>query len=175
MKLTIIYRLTGRGWSETTLTDGNRSVSVRASYLSDALADLSEVVLALLRGADHARCRFADEPGEHRWLFERRGERLAVTIRRFPTTFSTAPDEAGTVIFAAEGTLRRFAVQVSNQLQALLERHGAEGYQALWNHPFPARVYEHLAAGIRATRLAHRPVPDQRVERGTTAGNDSPT
>jgi hypothetical protein len=90
MKLTITDRLIGRGWSETVVTDGDRSVLVTAASLSDALADLSEAVLARLRGADRASCRFADEPGEHRWLFERRRDRLALTIRRFPTTFAAA-------------------------------------------------------------------------------------
>lgn len=77
---------------------------------------------------------------------------MAITSRWFDATFSTKPDAAGEIVFAAEGSLRRFAVQLSNQLQALLACHGADGYQALWNDAFPLQAQERLARLIRETK-----------------------
>lgn len=152
MKLTFTYRLVGRGWSEAILSDGVRHVTITASYLDDAITLLAEAVIALLQTANRASCNWADEPGEYRWLLDRRGDDLSITILWFDQTFSRKPDEAGRVVFSVEGTLRRFAVQLRNQLQELLERHGAEGYKQLWGYDFPFSDYEKLTSLIHASR-----------------------
>ena len=156
MKLTFTYRLVGRGWSEATLSDGEQSLTVFASYLSDALRGLIEAVIILLQGADRASCRFADEPGEYRWLFERRDDNLAITVKQYEKTFSPQADDAGTLLFSVEGSLRRFAVQLSNQLQALIEQHGADGYEALWGYSFPQTEQQRLARLIRESKPERR-------------------
>jgi hypothetical protein len=148
-KLIFTYRIVGRGWSEASLSDGLTGITVTASYLSDALAEMTDAVLTLLRGASHASCRFAEEPGEYRWIFERQHDNLMVVIRRFDDTFASEPDEAGQLIFSVEGKLKRLAVQLSNQLGELLERHGADGYRDLWGYDFPMLGYEKLASLIR--------------------------
>jgi hypothetical protein len=44
------YALVAHGWATATLSDGTNSAEVTASYLTDALGDLSRAVIALLRG-----------------------------------------------------------------------------------------------------------------------------
>jgi hypothetical protein len=41
---------------------------MHVSYLSDALDDMAEAALCLLRGGREASFGFEDEPGEHRWI-----------------------------------------------------------------------------------------------------------
>ena len=74
------YRLTGTGWSEARLGDGPCSVRITASYLGDALGELLEAVGVLLEGAEQARCSWAEEPGEYRWIFDRAGSDVRLRV-----------------------------------------------------------------------------------------------
>jgi len=60
------YQLETAGWSTATVSDGERSVVLTASYLSDALGDLTRAVIALLRGAEQATLTWHEEPGRAR-------------------------------------------------------------------------------------------------------------
>jgi hypothetical protein len=48
MKLTFTYRLIRRGSSEAILSDSVQTITVVASYLSDALTSLTEAAIVLL-------------------------------------------------------------------------------------------------------------------------------
>jgi hypothetical protein len=117
--LTLTY---DRRHCQLTIADGANEAAVWHSTLlsSDALADLAEAV-SVLRTTDTARCAWADEPGEHRWILRRHGEDLHVTVLRFPEEFSKRPDEEGAVVFSAVCKLRRFAVQIKSLFQAEID------------------------------------------------------
>lgn len=132
------YELTGHGWAAATLSDGDTSVEITASYLADALGELSRAVIALLKGASNARVAWAEEPGEYDWVFERQNDRVALRVLSFANEASTASDELGEVVFETDCRLKHLAGQLKSQLQALLESVGTEGYErACINHPFP--------------------------------------
>jgi hypothetical protein len=82
------YRLTGVGWAEATITCGDRSATLTASYMSDALAELLLAVGELADGADAARCSWEEEPGEFRWLFARAGEDVDLRILWFDDIYA---------------------------------------------------------------------------------------
>ncbi len=115
-------------------------------------------MIALLRGADRATIRWQDEPGETRWVLERAGDELVVTVHRFAATYSHHDDAEGERVFAARGRLAGFAGQVKSQLDAVLAAHGAAGYRTRTGREFPGGAYERLAALIR-TRKAGRDAP----------------
>jgi hypothetical protein len=71
MSVAITYELTGHGWSECMIRVDERTVTVTASYLSDALGSLSDAVLAVLLGSRTAKASFDEEPGEYRWVLDR--------------------------------------------------------------------------------------------------------
>ncbi len=48
MALQIDYKLTGSGWAECTIADGEKSCTVTVSYLTDALGDLVLAAVAQL-------------------------------------------------------------------------------------------------------------------------------
>jgi hypothetical protein len=129
----LTYSLIGQGWCQATLRDGAHEVSIRATYLTDALRDLVDAVIAVMRGASHVACTWQDEPGEHRWLFDRQdADEVTITIRRFDSTFSRQSDELGEIIFTARCPQRRLAGQLLTQMWHLLNDQGLEGYRGLW-------------------------------------------
>ena len=44
---TFTYMLTGSGWSEATIADDGAALTLRVSYLSNALRDLTDAMIAL--------------------------------------------------------------------------------------------------------------------------------
>jgi hypothetical protein len=139
------YALVGHGWATATLSDGNSSVEITASYLTDALGDLCCAVIALLRGASSARVAWAEEPGEYHWVFDRLDDRVALRVLWFANQASTVSDERGTLVFNIECWLKDLAGQLESQLRGLLESLGTEGYEQAWvRHPFPLAEYEQL-------------------------------
>lgn len=94
-----VYRLVHMGWAEARISDGTQSTTPTASYLRDALGDLLEAVGVLLEGAKTARCSWEEEPGEYRWVYNRRGADIELCIIFFRDLWSFEPDEKGTVVF----------------------------------------------------------------------------
>ena len=94
----------------------------------DAIGELGEAVINVLRGVEKATCAWAEEPGEYRWVLERHGEEVRITILWFRDSFSRQEDEKGRVEFATISGLRRFALQVKNVVQAELEEVQGENY-----------------------------------------------
>jgi hypothetical protein len=139
------YRLVGRGSSEASLYDGVNRAFLSATYLSDALRDLANAVIALFGGAQRSNCSWQEEPGEYRWVFNREGEHLRINILWFEDTFSRELDGRGKLVYSTECELRRFACQLRDQLCRLLEEHGLEGYRQNWvNYDFPISEYRKL-------------------------------
>jgi hypothetical protein len=67
-------------------------------------------------------------PGNYHWLITRLDEEVEIRILWFPRPPNHRPDEQGDVVFATRCPLRRFAVQVKNQLQQLASTQPGEDY-----------------------------------------------
>src|SRR4051794_38082323 len=92
------YRLTGTGWAQARVSDASSSVTITASYLTDALGVLLEAVSHLLEGADRARCSWEVEPGEYRWIFEAADSLVRLRVLAFGDMYPQEPDDKGEVI-----------------------------------------------------------------------------
>jgi hypothetical protein len=139
------YHLDGTGWSRATVADQDQTAHLTASYLSDALGDLTRATLALVRGARQATISWEEEPGEYRWLLTRTGGDLAIRILWFDDADTQQPDEAGRVVFATTCILTTFATALARQLQQLLDDLGVDGYKRQWvRHDFPLSELEAL-------------------------------
>jgi hypothetical protein len=146
------YRLTGTGWATARLADGRSSAEVTASYLSDALGNLLAAVVALLDGAAEARCSWDQEPGENRWVFERRGSDVHLRILGFRGRRKPGPDQAGTLLFETTEPLPAMARAIADGAEAVVAEYGEQGYLDHWLlHPFPtaqlATIHARLAQG----------------------------
>ena len=151
MGVFVQYNLIGRGWSECIVNINDRKIIVTASYLSDALGDLLDAVASIARGANEARTKFAQEPGESRWIFTRLPpDKLHICILWFGDNFSTQLDSEGKKIFETECRLRTFAGAILSASQRVLEENGMEGYQEKWvNHDFPIHLQAKLKKALK--------------------------
>jgi hypothetical protein len=151
VSIRVSYRLTGSGWSECNIVIDEHQATITASYLSDALGDLLGAVSRIVEGVTEATASFAEEPGEYRCRFFRKGpDRLLVRILEFPQLWGNRPDEEGKVVLDAECRIRTFAGAVLSASQQLLEESGMEGYRNMWGqHDFPLEQQEKLRNLLR--------------------------
>ena len=149
------FELTGRGWAQGTIRAGERSTTATASYLKDALGDLLGATRLMLADVREARCSWWDEPGEFRWVFTRDGADVRVRIIGFDDLKTGESDVAGTMLFDETGAPGAVAAAIEEGARRALERHGEEGYRALWvSDPFPTESLDILAERLRAIRTA---------------------
>jgi hypothetical protein len=138
------------GWLTTVISDGTQEVTLVASYLSDALSDLLNVILALLEGADEGACAWMQEPGEFHWLFKRKEEKILLRLVWFDDNlYDDFPKEAGRILLLTECDLTSIATEFYNALTHLLDTVGIEGYKKHWDlYEFPHRTYKELGEHI---------------------------
>jgi hypothetical protein len=142
------YRLTGTGWAEARLSDGDHSVALSASYLSDALGELLLAIACLQEGAQDAECFWEEEPGEYRWLLRRDGDSVVVTVVAFDDCWPHLPIDDREVVFTTRASLKEVATAVVTGCRAVLDDWGEEGYLKKWvEHPFPTELLEIVSAG----------------------------
>ncbi len=146
---TLSLSLYEHGMAEAHVSCREQSLRVFPTYLSDAMGNLADAVLCLLRSPMmDFTCGWQDEPGEWRWVLHRAGEEVHIKIVRFEKNFSDLADELGEQVFSAECPLLRLATQVKGQLRRLLNEHGEQGYLLRWHYPFPMQTFRQMEAII---------------------------
>jgi hypothetical protein len=147
MPLAIDYKLTGTGWAECSISNGEQSCTVTASYLSDALGNLVLAAVALLRQFNALSFSFDEEPGEYRWVFTpTRVNEFELKILDFDDRYSEKPDSEGRLLFRTVCIPEIFANAVHQAAQKVLEQHGEAGYLTMWNeYPFPSERVNELS------------------------------
>jgi len=142
------------GWLTTVVSDGTQEVTLVASYCSDALSDLLNVILALLEGANEGVCAWMQEPGEFHWLFKRKEEKVLLRLVWFDDNlYDGFPKEAGRILLLTERDLNIIATEFYDALSHLLDTVGLEGYKEHWNlYEFPHRTYKELGERIVALK-----------------------
>jgi hypothetical protein len=146
MTVKLQYELDGLGWATCTVEADGQQVKTSASYLSDALGDLTNAVASMLRGEPEATAFFAEEPGEYQWQFKRQGpDRFQVRILASPWLAGQGRGVELRPIFDVECPIRTFARVLVSELQRLLEKHGEAGYRELWVlYDFPLAKLQEL-------------------------------
>lgn len=154
-KLTFTYELTGERDAVATIGDGTLTVRMDVWLVTDALGDLLRCVVQLLKGYDMAWCVWEDDPGEHKWVFHRRGELVEIRILRFPTTYSGygAPEEWATTIFETTCPLLKFARKVRDEARRLASGIGDDQYQRQ-KQAIPWELFSALQQLIQESRIA---------------------
>jgi hypothetical protein len=145
--LSIDYRLTGTGWAECTITDGQNTCTVSASYLSDALFNLILAANALLGRFSRVSFSFDVEPGEYRWVITSpRLNEVEVQILSLDELWGDKPDTEGKLLFRTLCVPETFSNAVHSAAGAILATHGEAGYLEKWaEHPFPKAQFEDLS------------------------------
>lgn len=145
MSLEIDYNLTGTGWAECTIADGDRSCTVTASYLSDAFGDLVISAVALLRWFNSISFSFQEEPGEFKWVFTLNPNNQ-VELAIFDCYNENLHKRPSQLLFQTVVTPVTFGNAVLDAGNKLLKEYGEVGYHEKWvEHPFPTESLNELA------------------------------
>jgi hypothetical protein len=133
----LTYSLDNHGCANFAVSNGEPSLQISASYLSDALGDFARAARGVLRGMLEVAFQFVCEPGQHRFVIARRDEDILIQIFYLPREFAVRLNKAELVLTAA-ADVRSFANVAINCLRRVLDEHGEEGYRRRWkNHEFP--------------------------------------
>jgi hypothetical protein len=152
MAFSLTYRLTGTGWAECALSDGEASCVITASYLSDGLLNLVLAATAVASGFTCVSFRFDEEPGEYRWVITSpRLNEIELEILSFAELWGDRPDIEGRSLFRTRCLPEVFAQKVHDVAQQVLKEHGEAGYLEQWvEHPFPSVQLSELTRLVRA-------------------------
>jgi hypothetical protein len=134
------YQLRSHGWAVAVVANGGSEISIRASYLSDALRDFVDAVQSLF-AAETAKCVWEEEPGRFCWKFRRDGLRCLVEV------FQNNEEQA---IFSADDDLLHFSSEVESALQKVLDEWGEDRYFKQWGYAFPKEAHQKLRQAIKA-------------------------
>jgi hypothetical protein len=148
------YKLTGTGWSEGFVAQGDHWLRPTASYLTDALRALVTAVVALLEGKEHVACIWEEEPGEYLWLFDRDADLVDLRIT-WREHWSAVPSGVDTWFVPVEGEkgdqklrLRASPEAIGRGVLAALDRlvvdPGSAEYRRRWGKPFPETEHRKL-------------------------------
>ncbi len=155
---TFSYDLDTAGWSTATVSDGTHTATLTASYLSDALGDLTRAVIALLQGAERATLTWQEEPSVIEWRFERQGDDVVVRLTRFAdnTSYGRSQAQPGELPFSVRCPLTRLGSEILDELWRIHDTVGIDGYKERWKmHPFPLQEYRQLRALLRERSRRH--------------------
>ncbi len=158
-KFSFSYQLGTAGWSTATVSDGERTVALTASYLSDALGDLTRAVIALLQGAEQVTLTWDEEPGVAEWRFERQGDDVDMRITLFDdrSCYRRSRARPAERTFSVRCPLSRLASEVLDELWHIYETVGLDGYEERWKlHAFPLQEYWQLQKLLRERAKPHR-------------------
>jgi hypothetical protein len=147
------YTLGEHGWAAAVIGDGNTTIDLDVSYLSDALGDLARAARGILRGMTEASFSLMQEPGEHRFVLSREHGEICVRVYRFPDTFSRK--RHGALVLDTTCSVKKFANICINCLRAVLDEHGEAGYRERWQRAdLPMQEYRDL---LELRRQLHAP------------------
>ncbi len=147
MALQIDYKLTGSGWAECTIADGEKSCTVTVSYLTDALGDLVLAAVAQLHWFNGLSFSFEQEPGEFRWILtsSQHPDDVELKILDFYDQYERKPDSEGRLLFHTVCDRRDFANAVQQVATKVLADYGEAGYLEKWvEYPFPTESLNQL-------------------------------
>ena len=156
--LALSYKIEAHRWAVVQITDGERSLTLGPSLIfSDPLADLVSITIPFLK---HLRdeyplklmCAREDEPGEYRWVLDKKGADVGIRILRFEQTYSHLTDQQGQEVFTSSAPIIKFANQVAVQLRDLVQSLGMSGYETAMRRPFPLGTHQELTHLIRDER-----------------------
>jgi hypothetical protein len=142
------FRLCGRGWIEAELADGDHKISISASYLTDAPADLLTAVNQLLNGRQEATCCWQEEPGAYQWVLTKEGRNVQIELRWYEKAFPKYSDNAP-VVFSGNDELVCVARHILKAFDARTLGISETEYHSIWGYEYPETELFRLRACIK--------------------------
>jgi hypothetical protein len=153
------------GWADPVFEFEETSLSMTASYITDALGDLLGALVLLVNGSSTAECEWTQEPGGWRWNFSRPTITHVDLVIAFKDDAFTRPwephDPGETRLKLQRLLLRELVEAVTAGARRCLDDFGAPGFAKQWNmHPFPLLQLEALQTWVEVDPTAPLFEPD---------------
>jgi hypothetical protein len=147
------YELTGTGWAETVISNGDKTLTFQVSYLSDPIADLLEGLLRLhTKKTNQEKITFAEEPGEHSLVLTLQSNNTLNIEIYWSDEWEPISKAYGTthnkeLLYSDTDTLKSFTAIVCDCMQRLLDKYGSNFYKEKWHlYGFPEQQFVQLKA-----------------------------
>jgi hypothetical protein len=153
-----IHDLIGAGWANITATHGATGFSHDVSYITDALGDLLQGAIDLIRGSETVSIRFAQEPGGVRFVWRRSTDSVRFVALWFSDfTLTGMQDELGDLEFDQFVPAEQISRSVYAAALWVLHTYGTDGYLDQWhNAPFPMKQFHALRRELESRRFINR-------------------
>lgn len=134
----IVMNLEPHGWLDIfiTPTSGER-IEILASFLTDAIRDLVDKLIALKKGADDVEITIQTEPGEYRfWIKKQSASRVQFEVYEMSDNFSSEAVHEGRRLMSEEVTRVRLYKLMYRELKKMKDL-GLDEYKKRWSGDFP--------------------------------------
>jgi hypothetical protein len=155
MRVNFTYEVIRRRWSHVTISDETNELMMPVWEVTANKSDLLRALTALLHGWETARCVWqAEEFGEFRWFFTRRGDLVDLCIAQMAGWEPT--DQGGRTKYSMTCSLAQLAQKVHNEFHRLLYELGSEEYEQEWGEHFPRADLDALHSALEERKLQLR-------------------
>ncbi len=151
MNLAISFNLVGKGWAVCVISLNEEKFFLNTSFLEDALGNLAEATLELVKGEKMTFATFLEEPDEfiveYRWkLSSINDNEILVEILWFDEWREADEIEReGKTILHFRCEQLFFAKKIIKCLDEVLDENGLEGYKKMClGREFPFNAYNEL-------------------------------
>lgn len=145
--LSFTWALRYRGWAVCTISDDHGQAEAVASDITGGPEYLLRAVRSVTQGAATARAEFEAEPTAFRWLFQRCGPDVKISLAKAPDR--TSPDSEDTVIWSGCYAVDVLAKAVLDGFDYAVSELGEEDYRSQWGRAFPREDVEALRIAWR--------------------------
>ncbi|MDQ0170650.1 hypothetical protein [Paenibacillus tundrae] len=134
----IVMNLEPHGWLDIfiTPTSGER-IEIPASFLTDAIRDLVDKLIALRKGADDVEITIQTEPGEYRFWIKKHSLRyVQFEVYEMSDNFSSGAIHEGHRLMSEEVPMVRLYKLMYRELKKMKDL-GIDEYKKRWSGDFP--------------------------------------
>lgn len=135
------------GWLKVELGSGDQNYIFYPSHVPyDSIRELVDALLKILDGDDKAIVRWNDEPVEHEFVFEPKGDQ--VDFRVYLINLAVIAKER-VQVFLFNDAIQNVVGQFWKALRAMESRQSYEEYEKQWREPFPVREMTELTKRVK--------------------------
>lgn len=138
------------GWLKVELSSGDQNYSFFPSHVPyDSISELVDALLKILDGNDKAVVRWNDEPVEHEFVFEPKGDQVDFRVYLINETIvGNAREQVFTFSESSPEMVWRFW----KALRDMESKQSHEEYEKQWREPFPAWEMAELTRRVKELR-----------------------
>jgi hypothetical protein len=146
----IYFELVGSGWFRTTFDNGDDTIILDPSHLTDAPLFFIEVLIKISeQSRNEAFCTWQDEPGEVRLLFKNEGKDLTLQVLHLHKNFSKSDNDQAQSVFSGKENRKKFVRKVLREFEKIKMEYPDIEYKDKWGFEFPTQALNRLRISVK--------------------------